>query len=348
MHTTYLLSAAFLTVSYLLLLARNKRIQAALCVGLWALLLVVPVLAYNLRTFAPTSPQTFVEAQQLLAHVRIPHHAQVDRWLDGIAWAQIGWIVAAMALVLRSRLFFIMLICFVLSLALTLVQVGTGNNTLALLFPWRVSSILVPIATAIVLTRLVQCRATWCVPSSPWIARALHMTSIAILALVVAGGAFITYFGLGYRTNTEELRLLEHIHDRKAEGEVYLLPVELPKLTAGKKGAASLNFTPPPRRSTQKQNISVDLQQFRLFTGAPIYVDFKSIPYKDVEVLEWQQRLTWNHQLYEQRDWKDKQIEVELKKRGITHVVTTVDRDVRCPALQLEFADTYYRLYRLR
>ena len=41
----------------------------------------------------------------------------------------------------------------------------------------------------------------------------------------------------------------------------------------------------------QKHLIAVDLQRFRLFTGVPIYVDFKSIPYKDTEVLEWFRRL---------------------------------------------------------
>ncbi len=348
MHATYVLSATSLTLAYLYLLLRERRTREALFVGMWALLLVSPMLVYVLRTFAPCSPETFAGAQHLLAHFRIPHHAQVDRWLDGIAWTQIAWVVAAMYFVRGSRLFVILAVCFVLGLALTLVQIITGNDTLALLFPWRVSSILVPIATAIVLTRIVQGLAVsfWAAPL--WLARVLQMACLGLLALAVAGGVFITYFGLGYRTNTQELDLLEYIHDNKAEGDVYLLPVEVPKLTASKRGAASLNFTPPPRRSTQKENISVDLQQFRLFTGAPIYIDFKSIPYKDVEVLQWHQRVLWNHQLYERRDWNNEQIKDELKHRGITHVVAPADRDVRCELLQLVYADKYYRLYRVR
>lgn len=348
MHSTYLLPAAFLTLAYLYLLIRDRRTREALVVGLWALVLVAPVLVYNLRTFAPSSPRTFAESQHLLAQIRIPHHTQVDRWLDGIAWAQIGWIVVAMILVRGSQLFVILFTSLTLGLALSLVQICTGNNTLSLIFPWRPSSILVPIATAVCLTKIVQRLAVWYSPVSLWQERAIQTTCIASLTLAVAGGVFISYFGLGYRTNTEELPLLEHIRTNKAEGEVYLLPVELPQLNGGKKGAASLNFTPPPRRNTQKQNISVDLQQFRLFTGAPIYIDFKAIPYKDVEVVEWNQRLLWNHQLYEQRSWNDDQIKSELRLRGITHVVTTADRDVRCDALQLVYADESYRLYRVR
>jgi hypothetical protein len=348
MHSTYLLTAALLTLSYLYLLCREKRVRMALLLGGWALILVAPVLVYNLRMFAPSSSETFAEAQHLLAHVRIPHHAQVERWLDGIAWAQIGWVLLATYLVRGSRLFVILLVTFMMSLLLTLVQVGTDNDTLALLFPWRTSAILVPLATAVILTRIVNRVAdAFPSPSLPR-KRALRLVWVVILLILVGGGVAINYFDWGYRTNTQELDLLRYIREHKASGEVYLLPVEIPRLKEAKRGAASGNFTPPPRRKTQAQLISVDLQRFRLFTGAPIYIDFKSIPYKDVEVLQWHERVQWNHTLYEQRDWNRDEIKSELTRRGITHVIATTDRDIRCDALEPVYADEYYRLYRVR
>jgi hypothetical protein len=349
MHSTYLLCAASLTLAYLYLLLRDQRIREALLLGVWALLLVTPILVYIVRTFGPTSPEVFAEAQHLLAHFRIPHHAQANRWLDGIAWGQIVWILIAIHLVRGARLFIILSICFVIGLVLTLVQVGTGNDTLALLFPWRVASILVPIATAIILAWNVQRVAAWFSSTSLWQKRIVPPACVALIALAVAGGAYISYFSLGYRTNTEELDLLEDIPDMTTTDSVFLLPVEVPKLTAASRGAASLNFTSPPERSTQDQNISVDLQQFRLFTGAPIYVDFKSVPYKDVEVLEWHERVLWAHQLYERRDWNDERIIRELRRRGITAVVTTTDRDIRCDALEPGFHSyEHYRIYHMR
>lgn len=339
-HSTYLLGAALVTLSYLYLLISDHRRRTASFVGFWALLVVSPVLVYNFITFAPSSPKTFAESQHLLAHFRIPHHTQIHRWLDGIAWAQIGWILVAMFLVRGSRLFAVLSVCFVGSLALTLVQVATGNDTLALLFPWRTSSFLVPIATAVILTQTLN-HFAFCSY------RAMQYIYGFVLIIFVTGGVVISYLGLGYRTNTQESKLLEYIRDHKTAEDVYLLPVELPKLTSGQRGAASLNFTPPPQRSAQKQNISVDLQQFRLFTGAPIYIDFKSIPYKDVEVLEWYRRVLWNHQIYEQRDWNKHEITTELALRNITHVVAA-DRDISCAALMLVYTDEHYRLYRLR
>jgi hypothetical protein len=341
MHSTYLLTAALLTLSYLYLLLRAGKRREAVLAAAWTLLVVSPVVIYNLVTFAPSSPETFAEAQRLLAHNRIPHHTQIYRWLDGIAWAQIGWILLALGLVWDSRLFVILFVCFAFSLALSLLQAVTGNDTLALLFPWRASSVLVPLATGIIMTRIVN----WLGAPLPVPMGIVYGFALAIAAL---GGVWISYFGLGYRTNTQELELLAFVRDNKTSGEVYLLPVEVPKLTSGKRGAASHNFMPPPQRNSQKQNISVDLQQFRLFTGAPIYIDFKSIPYKDVEVLEWHRRLQWNQQLYERGDWNDDDFRDELMRRAITHVVVTVDCDRNSVFLKLVHEDANYRLYRVR
>src|SRR5579875_492571 len=68
MHSTYLLSAVFLTIAYLYLLVRARRVREALFAGLWAVLLVAPILLYLVRNFAPSSPETFAQAQHLLVH----------------------------------------------------------------------------------------------------------------------------------------------------------------------------------------------------------------------------------------------------------------------------------------
>jgi hypothetical protein len=347
MHSTYLLSAALLTLSYLYVLGREKRFREAVLAGLWGLVLVAPVLLYDFATFAPSSPEAFAESQHLLAHVRIPHHAEVGRWLDGIAWAQIGWIILATVLVRGRRLFPIMFLTFILSLLLTLIQFGTGNDTLALLFPWRSSAVLVPIATSVIITRVVNGLADRLGAPPPRRRGVVRAVYGSILAVLVAWGAAISYLGLGYRTNEQEVELLKFVRANKSPGDLYLLPVEVPKLSS-ERGAVSLNFTPPPRRDSQSQTISVDLQSFRLSTGAPIYVDFKSVPYKDVEVLEWHRRLLWNQGLYEHRDWNDEGVKAELARRHITHVVATTDRDVHCDALELVHEDASYRVYRFR
>jgi hypothetical protein len=359
LHATYLISAGLLVFAYQLSLLRAGRGKQALFVGLGALLLVTPVIYYSWVNFAPSSPEIFAEAQRILAHERIPHHADPDRWCDAIAWGQIGWIVAAILLTWRTRLFGIMATVFGGSLLLTIAQLVTGSDTLALLFPWRTSALLMPLATTIILLRIVDRVGAAIVREEPLpdgrgsenverVGFALRYCCGAILALCTLGGVAINVFGWGYYTSPEEVPLLEYVRTHKRSGETYLLPVEIPNTAAGPRGAASRNknFTPAPRRDPNSPHIAVDLQSFRLSTGAPIYVDFKSIPYQDAEVLEWRRRLHWTKDLFARTHWTDAQL-AELANAHITHVVLPGNRPLPNARLHVEFEDEAYRLCRV-
>jgi hypothetical protein len=346
MHSTYLLGAAMLILAYQIILLRHKQIRKAVLLGLWSLALVLPVVIYNLIAFAPTSAEIFAEAQRILAHFRIPHHAEVSRWLDGLAIAQVAWIVVGIFLVRKTKLCLIMSVVFTLSLLLTLIQVATDNDTLALLFPWRTSAVLVPLATTIVLARLIGVlarRTGWETYST--IGRAVCWT---ILVVVFAGGLAISYFGLGYRTNPDELPLLQYAKSWAGNGQTYLLPVEWPRLDTGKRGAASTNFTPAPRTGQSGHLIAIDLQRFRIFTGKRLFVDFKSIPYQDAEVAEWHRRLLWAHKLYADHNWNEKKTLEALRSNGINYVITTGKRAIVGPKWKKVYEDPKnpnYRIY---
>jgi len=356
LHSTYLLGAAILILSYQVLLLRDRQVTKAILLGLWALALVSPVVIYNIIAFAPTDAETSAEAQRILAHFRIPHHAEVSRWLDGIAVAQVAWIVGGIYFVRRMKLGIIMIVVFALSLLLTLIQVATDNDTLALLFPWRTSAVLVPLATTIILAKLVGTLANRTgLESYPALWRPVYWT---ILVVVLAGGLAISYFGMGYRTNSSELPLLESVPEQVGDywvqtrgwGVLYLLPVDLPRLDTGTRGAASTNFTPAPRAGKSGHLIAIDLQRFRLFTGVRIYVDFKSIPYKDIDVLEWHRRLLWVKHLYTNQKWNDIDTLAELYRAQITHVVTTTGQEIEGPRWKKVFEDPEhpnYKVYRV-
>src|SRR5262249_30715132 len=154
LHSTYLLSAGMLTLGFVGALCAEGRPRRALALAAVALALVLPTLVYVLVALPPGSAATFAEAQDVLVNVRIPHHCRPDLWLDWVAVLQVAWVVLALFLVRRTRLFVVLAVPFALGLVLTLAQVATRSNTLALLFPWRVSAVLVPVATAVVLARL--------------------------------------------------------------------------------------------------------------------------------------------------------------------------------------------------
>jgi hypothetical protein len=335
-HATYLLPAASLTLTYMLMLRRDGRARAALQVGAATLLAVLPVVVYSAWAFAPTSPQMIEEAERIIAEFRIPHHALIRRWLGPIDGLQIAWMALAVALC-PSRLRILLGVPLLLSTALTLAQAATGNLMLALLFPWRISSVLMPIATCVILARLASR-----LPNRPW--APLLWLAAAILAL--AGGGVIQIEGLAYHMNESELPALEFVRDHKGPDDIYLIPVRIPSVE-GARGSKSTSFMPPPR-GQDKHLIVVDFQRFRLFAEAPIYVDFKSIPYKDADVLEWRRRLDQCEKWYTQRRWQDADVRDQLRREGITHVVVTADKPIPDEGYEQVYADDFYRIYRLR
>jgi len=336
-HPTYLLPAALLTVTYLVLLRRSAGDRSALLHGLLALALVAPIVVYTIVTFRPTSPNQFYDSQNIIAYFRIPHHARIARWFDVIVVLQLIWIALAIALVPKSKLFMLLWIPSVVSVVLSLLQWLTEDPTLALLFPWRISVVLVPIATAVIFARL----ATLIPPSSTtWIAG-----SVAIGAAVI-GGVVIMAARLAYSTEERELPALEFVRDQKQPGDTYLIPVRVPPNAPGSRGVFSASFL-PAAKGDQKTFISVDLQRFRLFTGAPIFVDFKAIPYKDVDVLEWRRRLDLCQKWYAVKDWNDPKLLKEIRDESITHVVLPANRVVAAPGFDEQYADDYYRVYRI-
>jgi hypothetical protein len=344
LHSTYLLSAAFLTVAYLVFLIRDKRPGQALQVALVALAVVAPVVAYTLWNFAPTSPEAFARAQQTLMEFRIPHHAVPARWADWIVGLQTAWVMGAIVLCRRTQLGAVLAVVFGLSCALTLLQLATGNPTIALLFPWRISAVLVPVATTVYLAKLVQLVfAKFNEPMAPWV----QVIPCAIIVALAGAGVAIQWYGMGFHSNDEELPLLHFVRSNNQPGDLYLLPVEVPKAVPGVKGVFSTSFTPPPRPSKDGHLIAVDFQRFRLSTGAPLFVDFKSIPYKDVEVNEWRERLRLVQRWYANLGKDPRRVLIELKQNGITHIVMPAARPLNQSGFQLVYEDKFYRIYRL-
>lgn len=335
MHSTYLLPAGLMVLAYLTVLLREGKTRTGLMSGSIALAMVLPVLVFNARTFLDGGSAQMHEAQRIFAHDRIPHHTEFDRWFDWMAAIQMGVMAVALILVRRTRLFLALAIPAAVCTGLTVVQVLAQSDSVALLFPWRFSAVLMPVAIAIIFGKLSMLAGD----------RGIINGLCGLFAIgFAAGGIAVMVFGLGYYTNDSELPLLNYIREHKQPGEVYLLPVKFPTIKKESPAGQSKTFAPPVRVSDA--GIPVDLQRFRLSTGAPIYIDFKAPPYAPAEVLEWRERMNNAERWYKQRDWDSTGIDREVRAAGITHVITTTDKDVKCTTLRLVVSDDNYRLYR--
>lgn len=109
--------------------------KKAILIGILALLLVTPSVFYAAGNFQPSSSEGFKEAQEFLVKFRLPHHCLPQLWLDWVACLQILWIMLSIFLLRKQKELTVILVPFLLGALLTILQVVTQSNTLALLFP---------------------------------------------------------------------------------------------------------------------------------------------------------------------------------------------------------------------
>ena len=339
-HFTYFLPVVLLVLGYVLVILADRSDQSsggrALVLLLAVSIVCLPMAAYTLFTFGSANPQTWAEAQRILVEVRIPHHAVIDRWFAGPDTFQLVWIACGLWMVRRCVWGKALIVAALAGLLLSFVQYVSDSHLLALLFPWRISALLVPTATAIIIARLMQA-----IGDSPSLT---YGSGILIGGLAVVGVMTMVQ-GWGYRMNADEEGLLVYVREHVQQGDTYLLPIRFPAVRQGR-GTASTTFTPPPRPQPGSPLIPVDLQRFRLVTGAPIYVDFKSIPYYDTEVLEWYRRMKQCEEWY-RGGWNTLQRREELRAEGITHVVTPASQPLFADYLRIVYQDPAYILYRI-
>ncbi len=88
------------------------------------------------------------------------------------------------------------------------------------------------------------------------------------------------------------------------------------------------------------------LAEFRLETGAPQFVTFKSHPYKDVEVIEWQERVLAANDFY--ADPSCDKLAGLAGSYLISHVVLEAGQlEGGCPAAQEIYRDGRYRVWQI-
>jgi hypothetical protein len=339
-HPTYLLSAASLTLAYMLVRFKESvpekpsdagffaghRWRQPVLIGGVALLAVAPILLYTYTSFAQggeqSTAQTAAQAREILVHYRIPHHAVIEWWFDATAVIKIAMVAAGIALARKSRLFLILLVPALIAGGLTLVQWFLQSDVLALIFPWRLSTWLVPVSMSLILAFLV----TWSLERFPELSEHyagwVQALSLGLIAIAVLVGALRLVLDFERKHQQPESPVMAYIAAHPHAGAVYLAPVKM--------------------------------QDFRLAAGAPMYVDFKAIPYRDTDVLEWYQRIQKTNQFFKEGDCEVlEEIVAQSEKTTntaggaarVTHVVLPAELYGHCPQLQPLYQDKNYGVF---
>ncbi|MDD5466939.1 MAG: hypothetical protein PHS96_03960 [Anaerolineales bacterium] len=309
LHPAYLLSAGCLEFAFLVDLSRQKKpAHLLLTVGLLALLAVAPVVVYTWATFSSQTPEVAARAREIIATVRIPHHALVAQWWDATAMLKLALILAAVVLARRTPLFYLLLVPLLLGGALTLLQVLTGSYALALLFPWRISILLLPLSVGLLLAHLLEWLLARPLFHAPRSQRLVIALSLVLIALTVLVGSVRLWLDFARQATQPERALEAYVRGHASPGELYLIPLKL--------------------------------QDFRLSAGVPVFVDFRSTPYKDVEVLEWYRRYQLADRFYRSPDCA--QLAALARDEGLTHVVLPSSADLTCPFLHIAYRSPHW------
>ena len=267
-HPTFVLHAGILTVVYMLVLTTEGQTRQALTLGLLALLLVLPIVLYVLVKMQPASASLLEQANAILVDERIPHHARISAWLSRGTWLKLAIVVAGILVARRNRrLFLVLALCAAISAGLSLLQWVSGSNGFALLFPWRLSSWLVPACTAILLGELTRLMIGALQALPP---RTATPATAGAMALALGIIVFTSTEGLQKTINgtfsSERDLLAQHAAGQGNAGQTYLIPLHY--------------------------------YSFRLAAGLPVFVDWKSHPFRDVELLEWHERVRLARDFY--------------------------------------------------
>ena len=282
--------------------------------GALALGLVLPALLYTVFAFWPTSPEISRQANDLLINFRIPHHTIVAEWLDWTVAVQIGLILVTLYLTRKTKLFSILVILFTSSLLLTIAQVISRSDTLALLYPWRISALLVPISTSIILA-FVATRLTGLWKKHPvGFERFVTAISFTIIIGLVAIGWTRFQIESDMIVNDRSYPIMKYVATHNSSQDTYIIP---PKL-----------------------------RDFRLVTGVPVYIDVYSIPYHDTDFLEWYRRVDQVSFLYYKTRRTCDELLDFMKLTGTTHFILPADKVKRTclNKFDIPYQDEYYLL----
>lgn len=330
-HPAYLFSAAFLTIAYLLIIFTeqidlkhlswstfSKAAREPFTLGILALLLVSPVVWYNQAVSSSTSPELAIRALDILVHERIPHHALPEVWLNGTALIQTVIMLVALLLVRKTRLFLVMLVPFLGGLLFTIIQILTDDNSLALIAPWRVSVFLVPISTSLIIAFILS--TIFNKFKGPLTRLRIPIIAVCILAILfmVQGGVAVQRTRNNRYYKQPTLAMMGFVKANKSPDQVYLIPT----------------------RDNQ-------FDEFRLYTGAPAFINWKSHPYQDYEVLEWYTRNQLAEAYYNSEPPQACNVLDEISSNyRITHVVLDLERDPpACEGLLETYRDQRYAVY---
>jgi len=324
-HPVYLFPGAGLTLAYMLvMLRRGEGLWRASLLGATTLILVLPVTGLVFSAFGPTTPESYARAHEILATFRSPHHALLERWLwsdrtllQADPAVKLGLVLAGIFLSRHSAMAPILAAPLLLTLGAIAYVAVSGDYSVAHAYPWRSFALLVPVATASITANLIARLGRRIRGELPL--RVTAGVALLVVGFLAIGGIRISAETFARRKAAPWAAVADFVRETATEEDLYLIPP-----------------------------LWKPLWDFRINSGARVFVDWKSPAIKDVEVLEWFERLQAASAVYEPRRTQLTNCEALgrlVRDYPVTHIVTAMPSP-GCPGLRQAYYDGRFAIYR--
>jgi hypothetical protein len=268
-HPTYLLPAGMLTMSFMVSdYIQNRSGGSAIKLGVFATLLVAPIAIVTAMNFNGNDAALIAQGQNLMANFREPHHAHIENWRLSHSLLQLTVLASGIWLSRHTRLFPILVIPSAIAILIMALKAVTGSDFLALLFPHRISTCLIPIASSIIFISLATKLSHLKASTSSYL-----LVGIVVITLITVWGSITQKSTTDLDKYFEKhaiqdgYNLIEKVKNTRLLNTVYIVPT--------------------------------DMYWFRLETLTPVVVDWKSHPYTPIEMVEWYERYTDINAIYQ-------------------------------------------------
>jgi len=110
-----------------------------------------------------------------------------------------------------------------------------------------------------------------------------------------------------------------------------------------------MNYVYKSKSAEDNYLIPPKLQDFRLVTEAPVYIDFKSIPYQNQEVLEWYARIQAADRFYRYQGDSCSLLDQIIETAGVTHVILEKSGNMpHCATFEKVYQDDSYLIEKIQ
>ena len=287
-HPTYVLHSGFLVLGILSYLILSKNYKNFFKTLIIYSILILPITLFIIINFLTIDKNLIALGQEILLD-RIPHHADIRYWLSYKDLFFFVTYIYALYIVRNKNFFIFFLIFGTCPILVSLIQYFLNINSIALAFPWRSSVFITPISSVIIL--------------SSWIEKIkldIHKLKIMSFSLLLITSTFF---------------FIKSHFIKDLNGEF------TKKLMLSKE--IKNNF-----ESIERILIPTNLDYIRMYTGLPIFINWKHHAFRFDQLIEWRQRMDLANEFYSNTNKETQLLKLkEIQKiENISHILISKNK----------------------